>query len=109
MRGCGALAASLGARRDVLCDGLREAGFDVVTPRGSYFVVADGAPLGFDDGTELCRRLPDLAGVVAVPVSAFCLDGSTERVALRSWVRFTFVKSDEVIARAVEGLRRLRG
>ncbi len=104
-----ALAASLAARRDALCAGLREAGLDVVTPRGSYFVVADGAPLGFDDGTELCRRLPELAGVVGVPVSAFCLDGSASAVALRSWVRFTFVKSDEVIARAVEGLRRLRG
>ncbi len=104
-----ALAESLAARRDTLCAGLRGAGFDVVTPQGSYFVVADGAPLGFDDGTELCRRLPELAGVVGVPVSAFCLDGSPSAAALRSWVRFTFVKSDEVIARAVEGLRRLRG
>jgi N-succinyldiaminopimelate aminotransferase len=104
-----ALAASLAARRDALCAGLREAGFDVVTPRGSYFVVADGAPLGFDDGAELCRRLPELAGVVGVPVSAFCLDRSPSAAALRSWVRFTFVKSDEVIARAVAGLGRLRG
>ncbi len=102
------LARSLGARRDVLCDGLREAGFDVVAPQGTYFVIADGAPLGFDDGTELCRRLPDLAGVVAVPVSAFCLSGSPSDEELRSRVRFTFVKSDEVIARAVGGLRRLR-
>jgi N-succinyldiaminopimelate aminotransferase len=102
------LARSLGARRDVLCDGLREAGFDVVAPQGTYFVIADGAPLGFDDGTELCRRLPDLAGVVAVPVSAFCLSGSPSDEELRSRVRFTFVKSDEVIARAVGGLQRLR-
>ena len=97
------------ARRDALCAGLREAGFDVVTPRGSYFVVADGAPLGFDDGTELCRRLPELARVVGVPVSAFCLSGSPSAAALGSWVRFTFVKSDEVIARAVAGLGLLRG
>ena len=41
-------------------------------PQAGYFVVADGAALGFTDGAELCRRLPELAGVVGVPVSAFC-------------------------------------
>src|SRR5690606_29494067 len=55
------LAASLAARRDLLCDGLRDAGFDVRVPQGTYFVVADGARLGHPDGAELCRRLPELA------------------------------------------------
>ena len=101
------LATSLAARRDLLCEGLVEAGFDVVVPRGTYFVVADGAGLGFDDGVELCRALPELAGVVGVPVSAFCLAGSPTADALRSRVRFTFVKREEVLARGVAGLRRL--
>ena len=30
----------------------------------SRFVVADIAPLGFDDAADLRRRLPELAGVV---------------------------------------------
>lgn len=101
------LATSLAARRDLLCAGLGEAGFDVVVPRGTYFVVADGSPLGFDDGVELCRALPALAGVVGVPVSAFCLAGSSTADALRSRVRFTFVKREEVLATGVAGLRRL--
>jgi len=103
-----ALAASLAARRDLLCDGLTAAGFDVVVPQGTYFVVADGAPLGFDDGHELCRRLPELAGVVAVPVSAFCRQGSTAYGRLRSSVRFTFVKREEVLREAAARLARLR-
>jgi N-succinyldiaminopimelate aminotransferase len=93
------------------------AGFEVVVPRGTYFVVADGAPLGFDDGVELCRRLPDLAGVVGVPVSAFCRapgapsdvpDGPTTARALASRVRFTFVKREDVLRDAVARLGALR-
>ena len=101
------LAASLAARRDLLCDGLVAAGFDVVRPQGTYFVIADGAPLGFDDGYELCRRLPELAGVVGVPVSAFCRAGSSAARSMRSRVRFTFVKREEVLRDAVERLHRL--
>ncbi|MCV2393524.1 pyridoxal phosphate-dependent aminotransferase [Actinotalea sp. M2MS4P-6] len=103
------LAASLAQRRDLLVGGLRSAGFDVVVPQGTYFVVADGAPLGFDEGVELCRRLPELAGVVAVPVSAFCRAGSTADRALRSRVRFTFVKRAELLAEAADRLGRLAG
>ena len=101
------LAASLARRRDLLCEGLAAAGFAVTIPQGTYFVVADGAPLGFQDGVELCRRLPELAGVVAIPVTAFCRDGSAAHAALRSSVRFTFVKRTEVLTEAVARLARL--
>ncbi len=52
--------------------GLTAAGFAVSVPQAGYFVVADPRPLGFADAADLCRRLPELAGVVGVPVSAFC-------------------------------------
>ncbi|WP_286219329.1 pyridoxal phosphate-dependent aminotransferase [Paraoerskovia sediminicola] len=103
------LAATLATRRDLLCEGLERAGFGVSVPRGTYFVVADGAPLGHEDGAELCRRLPELAGVVGVPVSAFCgraSDGGPSATArdLASRVRFTFVKREPVLREAVERL-----
>ncbi|WP_066463975.1 pyridoxal phosphate-dependent aminotransferase [Sanguibacter suarezii] len=107
-----ALAASLAARRDLLVAGLQSAGFGVVVPQGTYFVVADGAPLGFDDGTELCRRLPELVGVAGIPVSAFCAPGSPTAAVLASRVRFTFVKSEATLVEAVGRLGqlgRLRG
>ncbi|PPK98515.1 N-succinyldiaminopimelate aminotransferase [Kineococcus xinjiangensis] len=102
------LAGDHQRRRDLLCEGLRAAGFEVRVPAGSYFVVADPRPLGFDDGTQLCRRLPELAGVVGVPVSAFCTPGGEAAAEVRPLVRFTFCKRDAVLSEAVERLQRLR-
>lgn len=106
-----ALAASLADRRDLLCSGLEAAGFAVTRPAGTYFVMADAsaplARLGLRDGVELCRRLPELAGVVAIPASAFCRAGSPTANALASHVRFTFVKREEVLRDAATRLARL--
>ena len=100
-----AQAADLARKRDVLCEGLEGAGFDVYVPQGTYFVLADAAPLGFADGLELCRRLPELVGVVAVPVQAFCDHPDLAP----SVVRFAFCKQDDVLAEGVRRLGRLRG
>lgn len=97
------LAADLRAKRDLLVDGLRAAGFAVSVPRGTYFVVADAAPLGFADGVELCQRLPELVGVAAVPVSVFYSDPADAP----SLVRFAFCKRDAVLHDAVGRLGRL--
>ncbi|HEX2806587.1 MAG TPA: pyridoxal phosphate-dependent aminotransferase [Kineosporiaceae bacterium] len=99
------LAGRLEDGRDRLVEGLLSAGFTVSPPAGTYFVVADAAPLGFRDGLELCRRLPGLAGVVAVPVQVFHDDVD----AARTLVRFAFCKRPEVLTEAVGRLRRLRG
>lgn len=92
------IATDLAHKRDVLSAGLRTAGFDVSESRGSYFVVADAAPLGFTDAATLCRQLPDLAGVVGVPISAFVTDRNKGEYA--SLVRFAFCKRVEVLERA---------
>jgi N-succinyldiaminopimelate aminotransferase len=99
-----ALATDLQSKRDLLSTGLREAGFDVFTPRGTYFVLADAAPLGYDDALELCRTLPSRVGVAAVPVSVF----HDDKDAARSLVRFAFCKRDHVLAEAVDRLARLQ-
>lgn len=107
-----ALAASLAERRDLLCSGLEAAGFRVTRPAGTYFVMADATDLlprlGLRDGVELCRRLPELAGVVAIPATAFCRPGSATAQALSAHVRFTFVKREEVLREAVVRLAGLR-
>jgi N-succinyldiaminopimelate aminotransferase len=94
------LAQRLQAGRDLLCDGLRAAGLDPIVPAGTYFVLVDGASLGYDDGLELCRELPRLAGVVGVPVRVF----HDDPVAGRSLVRFAFCKRPEVLREAAERL-----
>jgi aspartate/methionine/tyrosine aminotransferase len=99
-------AATLAAKRELLSTGLRRAGFEVSRPDGSYFVIADAAPLGFDDAVELCRRLPELAGVVGIPLTAFV---RPERHAgYRSMVRFAFCKRTDVLDRATAQLGNLR-
>ena len=99
------IATDLAHKRDVLSAGLRKAGFAVSESAGSYFAVADAAPLGFTDAAALCRQLPDLAGVVAVPVSAFVTDENKGEYA--SLVRFAFCKKVEVLERASAQLARL--
>ena len=99
-------ASTLAAKRDLLSTGLRRAGFEVSRPDGSYFVIADAAPLGFDDAVEFCRQLPQLAGVVGIPLTAFV---RPERHAgYRSLVRFAFCKRTEVLERASAQLAELR-
>ncbi|MFC4223274.1 aminotransferase class I/II-fold pyridoxal phosphate-dependent enzyme [Lysinibacter cavernae] len=98
-------ADTLRAKRDLLSDGLRAAGFDVSTPSGGYFVIADAAPLGFTDAVDLCRKLPELAGVVGVPVAAFCSEDRAPEYS--SLVRFAYCKRTEVLEEAAMRLSRL--
>ena len=99
-----AAATRLQAGRDQLTAGLAEVGFALAPSAGTYFVVTDVSPLGFPDGREFCRRLPELAGVVAIPVEVFC--DHPEQA--RSLVRFAFCKRPEVLADAVSRLHTLR-
>ncbi|MGW3357941.1 pyridoxal phosphate-dependent aminotransferase [Streptomyces bungoensis] len=95
--------AGMLARRDVLGEGLRSAGFEVYQPRGTYFITTDITPLGEKDAYAFCRALPERCGVVAIPNSVFYDDPE----AGRSQVRFAFCKREEVLAEAVGRLRRL--
>ncbi|MEZ7127227.1 pyridoxal phosphate-dependent aminotransferase [Nonomuraea sp. AD125B] len=98
-----ALRSGLQDKRDRLMEGLAAAGFEVLRPAGTYFVQTDIRPLGFTDGLELTRRLPELAGVVAIPTQVFY--DRPERG--RHYVRFAFCKKDEVIDEAAARLKRL--
>jgi N-succinyldiaminopimelate aminotransferase len=98
------LGATLRGKRDRLCAGLREVGFDVVVPQGTYFVTADVRPLGWADGLEFCRELPHKTGVVAIPHQVFYDDVE----AGRPLVRFAFCKRDEVLDEALTRLHTLR-
>jgi N-succinyldiaminopimelate aminotransferase len=96
-------ARTLQGKRDLLCEALRQAGLTPMVPAGTYFVLVDGADLGYEDGLALCRDLPRVAGVAAVPVRVFHDDPE----AGRSLVRFAFCKKDDVLHEAAERLSRL--
>jgi N-succinyldiaminopimelate aminotransferase len=96
------LAAALQAKRDRLSAGLGRIGMAVLETRGSYFVTADFAPLGFaGDDVAFCRHITEQAGVTAIPVSAFY-----ETDAPRHYARFAFCKQDALLDEAVDRLAR---
>ncbi|HEX2175142.1 MAG TPA: pyridoxal phosphate-dependent aminotransferase [Nocardioidaceae bacterium] len=96
------LRTSLQMKRDRLCSGLADVGLEVYLPQGTYFVTTDIRPLGFDDGVEFCRSLPQRCGVVAIPHEVFYDD----KEAGRPLVRWAFCKRDEVLEEAIARLRR---
>ncbi|MET9433977.1 pyridoxal phosphate-dependent aminotransferase [Streptomyces sp. NPDC006551] len=97
------LRADLLAKRDLLSDGLAQAGFAVYRPAGTYFITADIRPLGESDGVAFCRALPERAGVVAIPNAVFY----DHRDAGAPFVRFAFCKQRPVLEEAVSRLKTL--
>ncbi len=93
--------------RDLLCAGLAEVGFEVFVPDGTYFVTTDVSRLGFTDGLEFCRALPQRAGVVAIPHQVFHDDRPDGSNPGRTLVRWAFCKKPEVLSEAVGRLRRV--
>ncbi|HKM62108.1 MAG TPA: aminotransferase [Acidisphaera sp.] len=95
------LSAGLQRKRDVMRDGLASIGFGVLETRGSYFITADFAPLGFaGDDAAFCRHITEAACVAAIPVSAF-YDGE----APGHYARFAFCKREAVLEDALGRLR----
>jgi N-succinyldiaminopimelate aminotransferase len=96
------IGADLRGKRDLLCAGLSQAGFQVYPPEGTYFVTTDIAQLGAADGVEFCRSLPHEAGVVAIPTAVLYDDPDPGR----TQVRFAFCKRPEVLRDALARLEK---
>lgn len=95
-------AALLARKHEILGEGLRAAGFAVHAPQGGYFTVADATELGGADAAAFCRALPERAGVVAIPLSAFVSPEHRDRYA--GLVRFAACKRVEVLEEAARRL-----
>jgi aspartate/methionine/tyrosine aminotransferase len=98
-----ALEASYRERRDLLASGLTDVGFDVFVPEGTYFLLADHTPFGFEDDVTFVRHLIQQTGVAAIPPSAFYHhkeDGA-------AFVRFAFCKDLDTLTSALDRLSAL--
>lgn len=98
------LAADYRRRRDLLCGGLKEAGFKLREPEGSYYVIADFTELSDLPDAEFANWLTIEHKVATVPGSSFCSQPEMGR----NWVRFAFCKKEETLAGAVEKLKAVR-
>ena len=93
------------ARRDVMCESLREAGFTFSVPEGAYYVLADFSGLSDLQDDEFAKWLTAEVGVATVPGSSFFRGGSSGGAKL---VRFAFCKKTETLLAAGERLQSLR-
>lgn len=99
------LQISYTKKRNFMAEVLKNAGFDIVVPKGSYFIMADFTKFGFDDDVEFCKYLTREVKVAAIPPTSFYFNkeyGST-------LARFAFCKKEETLAAAAERLGALSG
>ena len=95
-------AATLAKKHEILGEGLRAAGFTVHPPQAGYFTVADASALGGSDAARFCRALPERAGVVAIPLTAFV--SADRRGDYAGLVRFAACKQVAVLEEAASRL-----
>lgn len=84
-------------RRDVLCDGLIAAGWQMDKPPGTMFVWAP-VPEQYADSESFVRDLLDKTGVLVTPGSAFGPSGE-------GYVRMALVQSEEDMQLIVEAVK----
>ena len=83
-------------RRDVLCDGLIEAGWHMEKPAGTMFVWAP-IPDSYQDSEAFVADLLDKTGVLVTPGSAFGPSGE-------GYVRMALVQSEDIMSKIVEAV-----
>jgi aspartate/methionine/tyrosine aminotransferase len=88
-------------RRTLLVDVLRRVGMDVVSPEGTYFVMAGIGAWGFGDDVAFCRHLTTEVGVAAIPPSVFYAD----RAHAPLMARFCFAKDLMTLHAAADRLQ----
>ncbi|HEV8594629.1 MAG TPA: aminotransferase class I/II-fold pyridoxal phosphate-dependent enzyme [Thermoplasmata archaeon] len=98
------LAAMYRKKRDRFCEALESVGFEVATPHGAYYVMADVTPFSAKGDVAFAKHLVEAVGVAVVPGSSFYADPRTGR----RFVRFMFSKRDETLEEAIRRLQKLR-
>lgn len=104
------MAATYQARCELLASGLQANGWKTNNPQGTYFLLVDISHLGIEDDRHWAVDLAHTKGVAGVPGSAFLWDGlpHEDRPSDRRgrFLRLSFGKREELLARAVEKLGR---
>lgn len=85
-------------RRDVLCDGLKEIGWDMEKPEATMFVWAR-IPDGYESSEEFAMDLVEKTGVLVTPGSAFGPSGEGH-------VRMALVQEENELLQVVEVIDR---
>ena len=95
------LRAEYQRKRDIICEGLADAGLTPLIPQGAYYVLANISHLGFPSSKAAAMALLEQTGVASVPGSSFYQSGLGEGL-----IRFCFAKDDATLREAVGRLRK---
>ena len=83
--------------RDRLCEALMDVGFNLVPPKGAYYIMAEADRLidrlGGPDAYSFCLKLIQFTGIATVPGTAFYHRGEMGN----NQVRFFFAKSQATL------------
>jgi len=102
------LQANYQVKRDVLFNALRNAGFKVFKPQGSYFIMADWRgvpPKRVEDDVQFAQWMIREVGVACIPPSAFYQE--SDKHLGKHFARFAVCKKEETLAAAAERLAKL--
>jgi aspartate/methionine/tyrosine aminotransferase len=89
------------SKRDILVEGLKSVGFEVYEPEGTYFVMVDHTPFGFENDVAFCKYLIEEVGIAAIPPSVFYTNPEDGK----NLVSFAFCKDEQTLRDAVEKLK----
>lgn len=107
------LARSLQNNRDLLSNGLRQIGFDILPSQGTYFLTADYSRFSSQRDDQFCKDMVIEAGVAAIPLSAFYARETTSALNAEgtspALIRFAFCKKPDVLRAALQRLRQTYG
>ncbi len=104
------LQATYQGKRDFLMGALQGAGFKVLKPQGSYFIMVDwrgAVPLHVHNDIQFAQWLTTEVGVACIPPSAFYQD--SDKHLARHLARFAVCKKDETLQAAVARLQKVAG
>lgn len=93
------LAAFYQQKRDLLASALQDSRFELLSSRGSFFMLARFSGFSSESDNDFAVRLIREAKVATIPLSAFYSDGTDTGI-----IRLSFSKDNETL---LEGARRL--
>jgi N-succinyldiaminopimelate aminotransferase len=86
-------------KKNLLVNGLKDLGFEIIEPQGTYFVIAKTSN-NLDD-VSACKRLILENKVATIPTSAFYLKSDEGK----QLIRFCFAKKEETLKAALVNLK----
>jgi N-succinyldiaminopimelate aminotransferase len=93
-------------KRQLMMSALRRSGMKFLEPEGTYFIMADFSDVFDGTPTEFAKHLITEYGVGGIPPESFYCEAH-QHIG-KSYIRFAFCKSDDLLREAGERLAKLR-